>query len=262
VEPSVRRARRLARTGRTLTVVAGLAVAGLCVFLGWWLVAPVAPLAAWLGTRRLRPNDGGEEARRARVVEQVKRDLWHFKAEWGKDALQGQFNERFSQLRALRDEYQNLDALYERECREALLREYLERFFIDQADIPGIGSRRAATLASWGIETAADITGDALERIPGVENLREALLTWVRDLEARYEYDPTSAEARAVCNRLTQKYALRRQELENTLFAGPAQLAQIRQLLIDRREKQLDHYRNLERQLQQAIVDLAVLRRA
>jgi hypothetical protein len=63
--------------------------------------------------------------------------------------------------------------------REAQLLRYLERFRIADAKIRKIGPGRKMTLASFGIETAADVRRPRIEAIQGFgRNLTSALLAW------------------------------------------------------------------------------------
>jgi DNA-binding helix-hairpin-helix protein with protein kinase domain len=65
----------------------------------------------------------------------------------------------------------------EREMRQR--QRYLDRFRIDRAKIRRIGSGRVAMLASYGIETAADIEGAKIMRILGFgETLTSELVRW------------------------------------------------------------------------------------
>lgn len=95
--------------------------------------------------------------------------------------------------------YKNHDEALARELklmrsnREARQRQvYLDRFSIRRASISGIGPTRTATLISFGIETAADITQSAIMRIPGFGySLTSDLMAWRRGHEARFRYDST-----------------------------------------------------------------------
>lgn len=59
------------------------------------------------------------------------------------------------------------------------LNEYLDRFYVKQANIPGIGPVKTATLVSFGIETAADINRAAVRRVPGFGSVfTSKLIAW------------------------------------------------------------------------------------
>jgi DNA-binding helix-hairpin-helix protein with protein kinase domain len=83
----------------------------------------------------------------------------------------------------LKSELQSADDAY----RKQKLWEYLESRTIAKANIPDIGHSRKAILASFGIETAADIEIHVVSRVPGFgKHLCERLLTWRRQLERAY----------------------------------------------------------------------------
>ena len=79
-----------------------------------------------------------------------------------------------AELTALREEYgklsaklsQKLDAL-RRNQKDIQRRKFLDRFQIEDASIDGIGKGRKQTLASYGIETAADLLSQQVESVPG-----------------------------------------------------------------------------------------------
>lgn len=95
-------------------------------------------------------------------------------------------------------EYRKLDGELAHEImrlkstREARQRaSFLDRFAIRRARISGIGPGKTATLASFGIETAADITKRAVMAVPGFgEALSAKLMLWRRGHEAKFRYNP------------------------------------------------------------------------
>jgi DNA-binding helix-hairpin-helix protein with protein kinase domain len=79
---------------------------------------------------------------------------------------------------------------------EEQLARYLDQFTIAKATIPDVGPGRAAKLASYGIETAADITQAALANVPGFgDHLTKRLLGWRKDVERGFRFDPAAAKA-------------------------------------------------------------------
>jgi DNA-binding helix-hairpin-helix protein with protein kinase domain len=55
----------------------------------------------------------------------------------------------------------------EQNKRNAQLSRFLAKYYIARARIPKVGSARKATLASYGIETAADVVRRRIEGVPG-----------------------------------------------------------------------------------------------
>jgi hypothetical protein len=99
---------------------------------------------------------------------------------------------------------------------------YLDRFSIRGANISGIGPAKSATLISFGIETAADVSQSAVLRIPGFgEVMTGKLVAWRRGLESRFRYDPAPnsqdfADERA----LRGRFAAEKAKLESTIRNG------------------------------------------
>jgi hypothetical protein len=85
--------------------------------------------------------------------------------------------------------------------REQALEQFLRSRFIGEHKIPGIGPGRVVLLASYGIETAYDLTEAALAPIRGIGRvLTENLMGWKRRALAEFHFDPgavLSAEERA-----------------------------------------------------------------
>ena len=99
---------------------------------------------------------------------------------------------------------------------------FLDRFLIRSARIGGIGPVRKATLMSFGIETAADISQIAVRQVPGFgEVMTRNLLDWRHTLELRFRYNPVrNAQDLADENRLRADFARRRGNLEAVIRDG------------------------------------------
>ena len=99
---------------------------------------------------------------------------------------------------------------------------FLDRFLIRNADISGIGSVRKATLVSFGIETAADITTFSVLQVPGFGDvMTRNLLDWRDKLESRFRYNPArNAQDIADEGRLRANFASHKLDLEATIRIG------------------------------------------
>ena len=74
---------------------------------------------------------------------------------------------------------------------ETQLLAYLDTFRISPGCVPGIGASRIAQLASFGIETAADLDRALVWQVPGFgDQLTDRLFKWRLDLEKRYKSNP------------------------------------------------------------------------
>lgn len=115
--------------------------------------------------------------------------------------------------------------------REQRQRErYLDRFRIDRAKIRGIGSGRIAMLASYGIETAADVDGPLILQIQGFgPALTSELVAWRRAHERNFRFNPDEPVDRRDVDAIDRDLELRRKALLSTLKQGPDALRRIGQ---------------------------------
>jgi DNA-binding helix-hairpin-helix protein with protein kinase domain len=114
----------------------------------------------------------------------------------------------------------------ERHARQ--LNEYLDRFMIRRASISGIGQAKTVTLASFGVETAADITQSAITRIPGFGlATADKLLAWRATHERRFVYNPaplpSDVQAQA---KVEADFSVKATNLAKQIAGGQMELAQ------------------------------------
>jgi DNA-binding helix-hairpin-helix protein with protein kinase domain len=86
--------------------------------------------------------------------------------------------------------------------REIQLKLFLEKYYISNAHIKGIGSARKATLRSYGIETAADVSRHRVQSISGFGwKTISALLAWVAGVnpDASSQCGHTSTRVKLSC---------------------------------------------------------------
>ena len=100
--------------------------------------------------------------------------------------------------------------------------DYLDLFPIRRANISGIGPAKTATLISFGIETAADVSKSAVLRIPGFGDvMTNKLLAWRRGHESNFKYDLTpNAQDVADERALRGRFAVEKAKLESTIRSG------------------------------------------
>jgi DNA-binding helix-hairpin-helix protein with protein kinase domain len=156
---------------------------------------------------------------------------------WQREASQNVFSERIKALEKARNELldlpneqqrrlANLEAKREQQQRER----YLDRFRIDRAKIRGIGPGRSAMLASYGIETAADVDSAKIILIPGFgESLTSELLLWRRGHERNFRFNPREAINPTDLKMLERDIASRQQSLLGILRQGPDTLRRLSQ---------------------------------
>ncbi|HEX2552525.1 MAG TPA: topoisomerase DNA-binding C4 zinc finger domain-containing protein [Microvirga sp.] len=70
---------------------------------------------------------------------------------------------------------------------EEAKRNFLQRYFIRNTKINGVGPSKLATLSSYGFETAADLVSKSVSTVPGFGPVNSrSLVAWARSLEAKY----------------------------------------------------------------------------
>ena len=185
---------------------------------------------------------------------------------WRREAGDGVFKEKLQELIRLKSQYESLDAEYAQEkqklqttIREHQLHKFLDSFFIDDHKIPNIGPGRKATLASFGIETAADIDPHKIRRIKGFgRSLTDDLVRWRKSLESRFVFDPSKGIDPADVAALNQKFRQRRTQIESALLASPELLNQVRADVIRKRQSLQVEVEAAARALAQARADRSV----
>ena len=185
---------------------------------------------------------------------------------WKREAGNGVFKEKLQELARLKGQYESLDAEYAQEkqklqttIREHQLHKFLDSFFIDDHKIPNIGPGRKATLASFGIETAADIDPHKIRRIKGFgRSLTDDLVRWRKSLESRFVFDPSKGIDPADVAALNQKFRQCRTQIESALLASPELLNQVRADVIRKRQSLQVEVEAAARALAQARADRSV----
>lgn len=210
----------------------------------------------------------GERRRRATELAEAKRE-WEQAAEaWTNEASDGRFNEFRSVLESARNAYLALPGEYAQEVkrledqkRGMQLAQFLESQFIDLANIRGIGPSRRAALASYGIETAADIESSRIQGVPGFgPSLTSELLRWRVRVEASFRFDPSKAIDPREKAAIDARYVRRRRELEAQLVGGANELEQIRRSTLTARSRLWGRIRQARSRFAQAEADAALLR--
>jgi DNA-binding helix-hairpin-helix protein with protein kinase domain len=115
---------------------------------------------------------------------------------------------------------------YQAARRERQLTSFLERFRIRNVKISGIGPTKEATLASYGIETAADVVSGKVLVVPGFGPVNSRpLLEWRQGLERKFIYDPQpNAIDQAVLGKIRAETASKAAQLRKQLTSGAKEL--------------------------------------
>jgi DNA-binding helix-hairpin-helix protein with protein kinase domain len=113
---------------------------------------------------------------------------------------------------------------------------YLDQFRISSAKISGIGPSKTAQLASFGIETAADVDPSSLLLVPGFGKITsKPMLDWKASLEKRFAFNAQkSAQDVAELQKIDADFADREQRLRSKLTSGISELEALAQRLTER----------------------------
>lgn len=166
-------------------------------------------------------------------------------ARWRREASREVFVEEFKALEEARNELSDLPNERQRRLvvldaeREAHQRQrYLDRFHIDRAKIKGIGPGRTAMLASYGIETAADIDSRKIYQIPGFgQTLTSDLLQWRRGHEQNFRFNANEPVDPRDMSSMDSELGARKQSLVVALTQGPAMLQRLNQEIVAGRSR-------------------------
>ncbi len=204
-------------------------------------------------------NDKGERKKRESALRQAEQEWQNIERQWQALKSDSGFNSAYRNLQNSYSEYKDLPNQYQVEGRSALLKIYLERYFIENAEISNIGKKRALVLASYGVETASDVSYERISSIPGFGPvLTQKLVEWRKTLEIRFQQYRPSPKDLAALNGVDQKYARRRSELENKLVGGKAQLEHDRDALIKKRKQVSKEAENVVKKLAQSRANMKV----
>lgn len=178
------------------------------------------------------------------ALEAVRARWAALRGRWQREPMGTAFTSKLRELDEARRAYEGLPAQRERRLRELQaglrqrqLQQFLARHRIDAATIKGIGTGREATLRSYGIETAADVSEVAVLAVPGFGPvLTQELVRWRRAVERRFTFNPARGVDPADIAALDQELSAARLRLERLLLDGAGQLQRIAQQIRNSRD--------------------------
>ena len=168
----------------------------------------------------------------------AKREWKEALAQWKREASRDVFARKLKVLEKARAETEDLPNEQRRRLAKPKAKQetrqrqrYLNRFRIHRANIPGIGVSRSAMLASYGIETAADIKsrGQILQILGFGEVLTSELMRWRKGHERNFRFNPSDSVDRREVDAVNREFDARRQNLLSTLRQGPDDLLRLSQ---------------------------------
>lgn len=251
---------------RVLTV--GLAIVLFGAMPKAWFFIAIGAWIAWAVAGTSGSTERAAERSKRKAIEESARNAYNAVLErMKKEAGPDGFHLKKGELKKLRDELQELPAMETRElgklhstAQERQKQKFLERFFIDSADIPGVGPTRKAALRSFGIETAADVSRNQVMRIKGFgESLTRAVTDWKASVERRFVFNPAMAVSVADKNSVRAKFGARKNSITTTLAGGAAELQRFKQVAASRVNALQPQLEQATKQLAQAQSDLSLL---
>jgi DNA-binding helix-hairpin-helix protein with protein kinase domain len=206
-----------------------------------------------------------EQTFRQNAVTAATQKLGQIQGLWMQHLAEHTFELKLAELQKHRDNYRTLAQWFlaeqrklEGQSRELQLRDYLKRYFIERAKISGIGPTRRATLASYGIETAADISRSQVLAIPGFGyTLTQELLNWRNRLANGFVFDPNQGLQPAELDRVESQFLVRSASSEKALRGGASELTKIKQDILSKRQALILEREQYAKELSQAKADLA-----
>lgn len=246
-----------------------------CISLFLFATAPKAwffiALGAWVGWAAAGlPGEKERAAERSKrkAAEDVARNAFNSLVERMKNEAGAEgFHKKKEGFKKLRDELQALSAQESQElsklhltAQERQKQKFLERFFIDAAEISGVGPARKAALRSFGIETAADVSRNRVMQVKGFgESLTRAVTDWKASIERRFVFNPATAVSENDKNAVRAKFGVRRNSISATLVGAAAELQRFRQMASSRASYLQPQLEQAAKNLAQAQSDLSLL---
>jgi len=211
--------------GFFLPILAMFSIPVTLIYSVWWVILWATRPAIKEIRRRKH-----ELARRKSELERARQNI-SFVA---KRHLQS-FESKRQQLAEAKSSYVGLessrDAEYSQlqsQAKERQLDDYLERCFISNSKIRGVGPSRLVALESYGIETAADIAYDRVKAVPGFgPTLTNEMVRWRKTMEAGFKYDPSKGVPASAVQALDMKYLQQRSQIESLLTNGAGELRKL-----------------------------------
>lgn len=258
------------RSNGNLVRIAGIIVAVVLIcadFKFWFLAIIVGALSWYFGKPTENKEFVAERARRHVERERAKKYMNDLVRKANQLAGPQGFTARKNELVRLRDEYRGLAEAEKKElarlhstAEQRQREQFLERFFIDTANIPGLGPARKAALRSFGIETAADVKKTRVMQVKGFgESLTRAVTDWRAACERKFLFNPLQAVSAVDKNAVRAKYGVTEAQLEQSILAKVSELKNYVQFANAQNAKANAELEGAASCLAQAEADVAVI---
>ena len=246
-------------------IIIGSAIGLFTVVPGAWFLIAIGVWAAWnLAGTNTDSEPDTELAKRRLALDEARMEYAALENRVRKEGGPEDFIAKKQELERLKDEHQKLPNTEQRELEKLRAtaerrqkQRFLERCFIDSANILGLGSTKKAALRSFGIETAADVEWNKVLSVRGFgETLTRAVVDWKKSCERRFVFDPRNALSEADKNSVRAKVAGRRRSIEAALASGASDLQRFRQEAASKATALYPELNAAAQRLAQALADL------
>jgi DNA-binding helix-hairpin-helix protein with protein kinase domain len=234
------------RRSNILAFALALIIGAIGVFGGLKAPAPffflIAALISFFGARRWL--DKSSDVYKFRDAELKARETWQrAQKQWAERTGSGTFDGKKQEVLRLKAAVDYLPTLrmsklnqLRQSVKQAQLSRFLDTFEIDKAKLDGIGDGRKRTLQSYGIETAADLLGPAVESVPGFgQKLCGTLYAWRESLTARFQFNPATGIDRRDIDKIEHGMMIERRKLEQAARTGYEELRQLHARILNAR---------------------------
>jgi len=220
-----------------VAIAAAVVIFMLPITIGAMAVLLILDLVAGLFLRDYLVGESKAKRNTALIrLQHAESNLNAVKARWEDSASDKAFQSRLEELRSLKNEYASIGSK-KQERLKALQQSsyarhrdrYMDSYRIDRAAIPNIGPGRAASLMSYGIETALDVNRSAVLAVPGFgTGLADVLVAWRQSIEAQFNYLPSSQVLMSDISAVDQWAESESRRIAGALQRGPTELAQLK----------------------------------
>jgi DNA-binding helix-hairpin-helix protein with protein kinase domain len=145
------------------------------------------------------------------------------------------------------------------ERRNTELTAYLRWFYIRNSKIPQIGPNRKATLASFGIETAADVNAQALYAAGLPSNAVEEVLDWRSSMESNFNFNPNQVLTPAQLVDVDRRLSARLKKTREDAAAIEVKLNELKDKTKEKLRLIEVQIFQISREMAQAKIDLAFM---
>jgi len=197
-----------------------------------WLPLGLYGMFAGRGKTRQKTDPKPYAQRYVDIERRWQTEIAKWRARCGVDdiaALRAALNAAKDEYKALPGEEKRRMAFYQSVRRSRQLHAFLDGFLISNAKIKGIGPAKLATLASFGIESAADVATEKLQGVPGFGPVNSGnLLSWRAKMESRFVYleRPTDTDRQELA-RIRQEIQAKGSQLRRLLIPGAENLSRL-----------------------------------